>query len=213
MRYVNTLDILCTLIQITLEVGRAVLVGVDLKTPSLAGCRALRTDATDRLAVESAEASGHNLEEVLEHVMRLDGLYIWMSASFHLRVAYITYVSDRLVKRVGLHSHLLTHLRAGSVFERVVLVVALKRELVDGVREIMAAAFFAEVRYKLIEIAPACLEGASGGEMDVADDLVHAHTTRDVAALRRLLADLLGPALAFALFVEVQLTESDAQLK
>jgi hypothetical protein len=43
------------------------------------------------------------------------------------------------------------------------------------------------------------LEGAPGREVEVPDDLVHAHETGDVAALRRLLLDVVGPVFLDAL--------------
>lgn len=63
----------------------------------------------------------------------------------------------------------------------------------------MAVPVVAEVRHQLIKVPRARLERATRGQVNVANDLVHANATGNVAALVSLLLELVGPAFRFTL--------------
>ena len=51
--------------------------------------------------------------------------------------------------------------------------------MMNSVREVVAVAVRAQVGHELVEVVCARAERAAGGEVDVADDLVHAHFSCD----------------------------------
>ena len=97
----------------------------------------------------------------------------------------------RPIERVRGDAELRLELLAELRLVNVVLVVALEREAVDRVREVVAVAVRAEVRDELIEVVCAGTERATRRKVDVADDLVHAYAAGNVAAFVCLLLQLL----------------------
>jgi hypothetical protein len=92
------------------------------------------------------------------------------------------------------------HLRTDLLFVHVVFVIALKRESFDGVPKVVVLpGRVAKVWDKVMDLHGIGLEGPAGGKVDVADNLVDAHTPGDTASLGSLAFDLIGPALGHAL--------------
>ena len=168
--------------QITLEMRNTVLVTVDL------------------LVVKRLELRADDLEEVLEHVLLLDGLQRAVRLASFLQERSGTYPALSPIEWVRLDAQAVLQLLPQPRVARVVLVVALERQVVDLVREVVPVAVRAEVRHELVQVVRARAERAAGREVDVADDLVHAHLTRDVAALARLVAQLVCPAFLDTLY-------------
>ena len=110
-----------------------------------------------------------------------------------------TYPALSAIKRVRSNAKLLLEVLAEFRLVDVVLVVALERQVVDLVREVVPVAVRAQVRHELVQVVRARAERAAGREVDVADDLVHADAAGDVAALGGLLLELFCPALLDAL--------------
>lgn len=79
------------------------------------------------------------------------------------------------------------------------VVLTLERKMMDGVREIMTVSVVTQVRNQLVQIARVGLERTTRREVYVADDLVYANPSRDVAAFIRLFLKLVRPAFIFAL--------------
>ena len=102
-----------------------------------------------------------------------------------------TYPALGAIKRVRSNAKLLLEVLAELRLVDVVLVVALERQVMDLVRKVVAVTVCAEIRDKLIKVVCAGTEGATRRKVDVANDLVHAYTTGDVAAFVRLLLQLL----------------------
>jgi hypothetical protein len=128
---------------------------------------------TNYFTVERPELSRDDLEEVLEHVLCLDG------------------PPHGTIQRSSLDSHLCAHLPADLVLGWVILVVALEREFVDCVREVVSVPVITQVRYELVHRAALTLERATGGKVDIANDFVHANAAGDIAALTGLILELL----------------------
>lgn len=150
------------------------------------------------LSVDRLELCRDDLQEVLEHVLLLDGLHrapVSFSALTPLQIARRTYPALGAVKRVRVDAHARLELPTKARVARIVLVVVLERERVDLVREVVPVPVRAQVRHELVQVVRARAERAAGREVDVADHLVHAHAPRDVAALVRLLLQLVRPAL------------------
>lgn len=122
-----------------------------------------------------------------------------MSVRISREMLRYTYPAGGAVQRIGSDTEALLELLAKLRLRQIPLVIALESEVVDRVGEVVAVAVRAEVRHKLVEAVGTRAERATGGEVNVANDLVHAHTTSDVASLSRLLLELLGPALLHAL--------------
>jgi len=91
------------------------------------------------------------------------------------------------------------HLLTGLGFPVVILVVALEAERMDVMRKVVLVLIVPEIGYKFEDVPSVRLEGAARGEVDVANDFVHTDTTRDVAALIGLFAQLFCPVFRLAL--------------
>lgn len=120
----------------------------------------------------------------------------------------IAYSAPSPIKRTSFDAHALLHLAPGLRLERIILVVALKTELINRMTEVVPIPILAEVRDQVVYIRRARAERAPRREVDVADDFVHAHAAVNVAALARLLLELLGPALVDALLDAVRAVEA-----
>jgi len=90
-----------------------------------------------------------------------------------------------------LHSH-------ASLPNKLLLRLTREREMVDPVAKVVLVASL-EVRDEIVHVHGIGLERASGREVEVADDFVHADLARDVAAFLGLLLDLVGPSFGDAL--------------
>ena len=101
-----------------------------------------------------------------------------------------TYPTLGAIERVRSDAKLLLQLLAEPRLGDIVLVVALEREVVDRVREVVAVAVRAQVRDELVEVVCARAERATWREVNVTDDLVHADLSSNVAAFVRLLLEL-----------------------
>jgi hypothetical protein len=66
-------------------------------------------------------------------------------------------------------------------------------------REVMLVSIITEVRDQFVEIVSVGLEGTTGGEVDISNDLVHPDTTRNIAAFVCLFSQLICPTLVSAL--------------
>lgn len=66
-------------------------------------------------------------------------------------------------------------------------------------RKVVAVPVVLQVRHEVVYPSLGRLEGAAGREVNVPDDLVHPQKAGDVAALRRLLLDVIRPVLLNAL--------------
>ena len=104
-----------------------------------------------------------------------------------------------LVERIPVYTQALPHLFADLRLGLVCLVVCGEVHVVDRVRKVVTVAVVLQVRHELVNPRLRRLEGASGRELDVPDDLVHAQETGDVAAFLRLLLDVFGPVFSNAL--------------
>lgn len=122
-----------------------------------------------------------------------------MSVRISKQMPLYTYPAGGAVQRISSNTEALLELLAELRLRQIPFVIALESEVVDRVGEVVAVAIRFQVRHKLIEAVGARAERATGGEVNVANDLVHAHTTSDVASLGRLLFELFGPALLHAL--------------
>ena len=143
------------------------------------------------LSVNRLELGRDDLQEVLEHVLLLDGLQRAVRLASFLQERSGTHPALSPIERVRLDAQAVLQLLPQPRVARVVLVVALERQVVDLVREVVPIAVRAQVRHELVQVVRARAERAAGREVDVADDLVHAYTTGDVAAFVRLLFQLL----------------------
>lgn len=94
------------------------------------------------------------------------------------------------VERIN-HTKRLLQFQTSLSLIKVELIVTFEGERLDGMREVMAVAVFLQVGNKLVDVLRCCAEGATGREVDVADDLVHTNDTSDVASLVCLFMQLL----------------------
>ena len=69
----------------------------------------------------------------------------------------------------------------------------------NGMREVMSVSIITEVGIQFVDIVSVGLEGTTGREVDVSNDLVHANTTRDIATFVGLFPQLICPTLVSAL--------------
>lgn len=104
-----------------------------------------------------------------------------------------------LIQRVPVYTQALPHLFADLCVGLVRLVIRGEVHVVDRVRKVVAVAVVLQVRHELVKPRLRRLEGASGRELDVPDDLVHPQDTGNVATFRRLLLDVFGPVFLNAL--------------
>lgn len=82
---------------------------------------------------------------------------------------------------------------------KLLLRLAPKREFVNQMTKVVLLSSL-EVRNEIVHVHGVRLEGSSGGEMEVSNDLVDANFTGDVTSFARLLFDLVGPSFTHALF-------------
>ena len=104
-----------------------------------------------------------------------------------------------LVERIPVYTQALPHLFADLCLGLVRLVVCGEVHVVDRVRKVVAVAVVLQVWHELVNPRLRRLEGASGRELDVPDDLVHPQETGDVATFLRLLLNVFGPVFSNAL--------------
>lgn len=115
-----------------------------------------------------------------------------------------THPGSVTIQRILVNTEALAHLSANLRLELVRLVVRGEVHVVNSVRKVMAVPVIFQVRHELVYSGLGRLEGASGREVDVPDDLVHPHETGNVAAFRRLLLDMVRPVFLNALqFIRV----------
>ena len=69
----------------------------------------------------------------------------------------------------------------------------------NGVREVVPVAVFLEVWHELVQVGRVGAERATRRQVDVSDDLIDAQTASDVAALARLVLQLVRPTFITAL--------------
>lgn len=174
----------CHGLEVTLKVRDAILVRID------------------DLTAQGAELGRYNLDEVLEHVLRLRRLIP------HMFFSLCSSTQDEqkpphprhmLIQRVPVYTQALAHLFADLCVGLVRLVIRGEVHVVDRVRKVVAVAVVLQVRHELVKPRLRRLEGASGRELDVPDDLVHPQDAGNVATFRRLLLDVFGPVFLNAL--------------
>ena len=103
------------------------------------------------------------------------------------------------IERILVNTQALPHLFADLRLGLVRLVVCGEVHVVDRMRKVVAVAIVLQVRHELVNPRLRRLEGASGRELDVPDDLVHPQETGNVATFLRLLLDVFGPVFLDAL--------------
>ena len=69
----------------------------------------------------------------------------------------------------------------------------------NGVREVVPVAVFLEVWHEFVQVGRVGAERATRRQVDVSDDLIDAQTASDVAALARLVLQLVRPTFITAL--------------
>ena len=154
---------------------------------------------SDLLAVQSIELGRDDLEEVLEHVGLLRCLQSKSASSLCRNSSQKTNPQFRLVKRVCINANSGLQLATARRLREVVFVITLESKFVDGMREVVPVAIFFEIRHELVQVGRVRAEGATGGQMDISDDLVDAEPSSDVATLAGLVLEFVGPTFVFAL--------------
>lgn len=112
------------------------------------------------------------------------------------RIHNETHPGSCLIQWVRLDAQTALQLVASLGPTPVPLVVTLEREFVNLVGKIVPIAVLLQVRHKIVDILCARAERTTGGEVNVADDLVDTYATRNIAAFACLVLQFLGPALS-----------------
>ena len=89
----------------------------------------------------------------------------------------MTYLSDCAIERVAFKPQLLLHPLALLLFVVVILIVALKLQIMDGVTKVVPVLVIFEIGNEFVDVHVVCLERAPGRQVNVADDLVDSQTT------------------------------------
>ena len=110
-----------------------------------------------------------------------------------------THPGQVIIQRMLVDAQAFAHLPANLRLGLVRLVVRGEIHVIYGVRKVVAVPVVLQVRHEVVYPGLGRLEGAARRKVDVPDDLVHPHEAGDIAALRRLLLDVIRPVLLNAL--------------
>lgn len=103
-------------------------------------------------------------------------------------------------------THLCHQLLRHDGFAFVVLIIRGELQLVNGMAEVVSGALVPQVWNQFVYVLVVRrLEGTTGGEVDIAGDLVDTETTRDVATLMSLILQFFRPTFFHALVYPIKL--------